>query len=76
MLQLLQSKLPALGFEPLTPVDSTSPIVSFSYKDAAKLKPRLEAAGISISLYKDRIRISPSIYNDTADMLKLINALS
>ncbi len=76
MLELLQNKLPSLGFEPLTQADSTSPIVAFSYKDAGKLKPKLEAAGINISVYKDRIRISPSIYNDTDDMQKLINALS
>ncbi len=76
MLELLQNKLPSLGFEPLTPVDSTSPIVAFSYKDAGKLKPRLEAAGINIQLYQNRVRISPSIYNDIDDIQKLIKALS
>jgi selenocysteine lyase/cysteine desulfurase len=77
MLELLQQKLPALGFMPLTPLDSTSPIVSFAYKDAAdKLKSKLDAAGINIQLYQNRIRISPSVYNDMEDINRLIKTLS
>ncbi|HUR65111.1 MAG TPA: aminotransferase class V-fold PLP-dependent enzyme [Chitinophagaceae bacterium] len=77
MLDILQQKLPGLGFMPLTPVDSTSPIVAFGMKDAyEKLKPKIDAAGINIQLYKNRIRISPSVYNDMDDINKLIKALS
>lgn len=77
MLDILQQKLPSLGFMPLTPVDSTSPIVAFGMKDAYQLlKPKMDAAGINIQLYKNRIRISPSVYNDMDDINKLIKALS
>lgn len=76
MLERLQQRLPALGFTPLTPVDSTSPIVSFAYKDAyLKLKPKMDAAGINIQLYKNRLRVSPSVYNDVEDVERLIKAL-
>lgn len=77
MLDLLQQKLPAMGFMPLTPPDSTSPIVSFAFKDAyVNLKPKTDAAGINIQLYKNRIRISPSVYNDTEDIHRLLKSLS
>lgn len=77
MLDLLQEKLPALGFIPLTPIASTSPIVSFAYKVAyTKWQPIIDAAGINIQLYKNRMRVSPSVYNDMDDIHKLIKALS
>jgi len=76
MIDLLQQKLPSLGFSPLTDAASTSPIVSFAFKDAAKLKPKLDAAGINIQLYQNRVRISPSVYNDMEDITRLIKALS
>lgn len=77
MLKLLQENLPSLGFMLLTPVGSPSPIVSFAMKDAGmKLKDKMEAAGINIQLYKNRIRISPSVYNDMEDIQLLIKTLS
>ena len=76
MLDHLQQKLPAMGFMPLTPTDSSSPIVAFAYKDAGKLKSKLDAAAINIQLYQNRVRISPSVYNDMEDIHRLIKALS
>ena len=37
---------------------------------------RLGVAKVSVSLYGDRIRISPSIFNDTRDIEALLDALS
>jgi selenocysteine lyase/cysteine desulfurase len=77
MLKMVQTKLPSSGFIPLTPEDSSSPIVSFAYKDAKnKLDPKLKRAKINIQLYDNRIRISPSIYNSLSDIEKLIDVLS
>jgi selenocysteine lyase/cysteine desulfurase len=77
MLKMIQTKLPPLGFRPLTPEDSTSPVISFAYKDAnIKLASKLRKAGINIQLYDNRIRISPSVYNSDSDIEKLINVLS
>lgn len=77
MLKMIHMKLPSLGFIPLTPEDSKSPVISFAYKDAkSKLAPKLKEAKINIQLYDNRIRISPSIYNSLADIEKLIDVLS
>lgn len=77
MIQLLQEKLPSLGFMPLTSLDSKAPVISFAYRNASDLlKPKLDAAGINISLYQNRIRISPSVYNDLDDIQRLIKALT
>ncbi len=76
MIDRLQNELPKAKYIPLTPSDSVSPIVCFAFKDAAKiLKPKLDAADISISVYEHMIRISPSIYNDMNDIEKLISVL-
>ncbi len=77
MIDRLQQQLPSLGFEPMTPLNSTSPIVSFAFKDAGKiLKQKLAAADINIQLYENRIRVSPSFFNDMDDVNKLIQVLS
>jgi selenocysteine lyase/cysteine desulfurase len=77
LIQRLQAELPKRGFTPMTPVESTSPIVSFAYRDALqKLRPRITAANINIQLYENRLRISPSHYNDMADVERLIEVLS
>jgi len=77
LLQRLQQEMPRLGFAPMTRADSTAPIVSFAYQDAArKLRPRLDAAGINIQLYQHRVRISPSFYNDMGDIDRLLAALA
>jgi selenocysteine lyase/cysteine desulfurase len=54
---------------------SRTPIVSFAYKEAAKLAPRLKDAGVSITLSGNRFRISPSVFNDMNDVDRLLGAL-
>lgn len=73
----LQEEMPKRGFIPLTPKDAGGPIVSFAYKDAAaRLDPILKAESIKISTYENRIRISPSVYNDMDDVERLLKAVS
>ncbi|HXR94479.1 MAG TPA: aminotransferase class V-fold PLP-dependent enzyme [Rhizomicrobium sp.] len=73
----LQDEMPKLGFLPLTPKETTGPVVAFTYKDAAKrLDPLLKAERITISTYDNRIRISPSVYNDMDDIERLLKAVS
>jgi selenocysteine lyase/cysteine desulfurase len=51
--------------------------VAFAYRDAAKrLDPVLKAQRIMISTYDNRIRISPSVYNDMGDIERLLKAVS
>jgi selenocysteine lyase/cysteine desulfurase len=76
LLSRLQKEMPRLGFEPMTPLDSTSPIVAFAKKDTGGASERLRQARIDIAVYPHRVRISPSVYNDQADIDKLLEALS
>ena len=73
----LRDELPKRGFAPLTPVGSTGPIIVFAYKGAAaRYRKALHDANIQISTYENRIRISPSIYNSSGDIEKLLKVLS
>jgi selenocysteine lyase/cysteine desulfurase len=77
LLDQLQARLPALGFESLTPAGSRSPLVAFAYRNAEKrFASRLKSANIKISIYEHRIRVSPSIYNTAGDIDHLIEVLS
>ncbi|MCP5382170.1 MAG: aminotransferase class V-fold PLP-dependent enzyme [Kordiimonadaceae bacterium] len=72
----LKAELPKIGYNVITPNDSDGPMVVVSLENADKiLKPRMDAANIQIALYPDRFRISPSIFNDMADIDKLLKAL-
>jgi selenocysteine lyase/cysteine desulfurase len=76
MLRKLQAELPRLGWTPQTPTDSTSPIVTFALKDTRDVARKLEAARVSVRVADYWIRIAPSVYNDMADVDRLLNALS
>lgn len=76
MLDTLQTELSKRGFIPLTPESSRGPIVSFALKDARqKLQPSLSKARVTISVYDNAIRISPSVYNDMNDIDRLLALL-
>ncbi len=76
LLRRLQKEMPKLGFEPMTPVESTSPIVAFAMKDTERIAGKLSKANIDIAVYPHRVRISPSIYNDETDVDSLLGCLS
>ena len=73
----LRQGLARPGFIPLTPPDSSGPILAYAIKGAAaRFDARLKAAGVRISTYENRIRISPSVYNDMDDVERLIDVLT
>jgi selenocysteine lyase/cysteine desulfurase len=72
----LQQELPRLGFRPQTPLDSTSPIVTFAHKDAATISKKLEAARVNVRVADYWMRIAPSVYNDMHDVERLLEALA
>lgn len=76
MTDLLKEELPKIGYELRTPVESRGPMV-VAWKDNAReiLTPALKKANIQISTYTDRIRISPSVFNDIGEIEKLLNVL-
>ena len=72
----LQKELPALGYEPLTPAESRSPIVAFVVKDPEAVRVKLSRARVEVKVEQHYIRVSPSVYNDQGDVERLLNALS
>ena len=76
MLRRLQEELPKQGFIPLTPSEFQGPYVVFSSENVgARLRNTLKEAKIYVTLSKNRIRISPSVYNDTADIEQFLKIL-
>jgi len=77
MLDRLQHELPRHGFAALTAPDHRGPYLVFSKEGmGAKYAGALKDAKIYVTLTKNRIRISPSVYNDMADIERLIRVLA
>jgi selenocysteine lyase/cysteine desulfurase len=77
MLDRLQQELPRAGFLPMTPRDAQGPAVVF-YKAGLRdqIGSAAKAAKIFVTLYKDRVRISPSVHNDMNQVEKVIAVLT
>ena len=76
LMEQLQAGLKGHGFLPLTPLGGNGPIFACAVPDAeARFGPALAAQSIRISLYPQRLRISPSIYNTPADIEALLKVL-
>ena len=76
LLKRLQQEMPRLGFAAMTPAESTGPIVSFAMKNPADTAARLTKARITVGDGLNRLRVSPSVYNEMADIDRLLEALS
>lgn len=76
LIDRLRQELPQYGFKALTPPGTNSPVLAFSYKGASRFATPLRDARIQISVYENRIRISPSVYNDMDDVERLLRVLS
>ena len=77
LLRHLHEEMPRLGFTSITPPDTSSAIVAFTARDAEKrFSGRLKRANVSVTLSGERLRISPSLFNDARDIDVLLSALS
>jgi selenocysteine lyase/cysteine desulfurase len=76
MLKRLHEEMPRLGFESITPPESTSALISFAIKDYKPVAERLERASINVRLGRHFLRVSPSVFNDMKDIDKLLEALA
>lgn len=76
LLQRLHKEMPRLGFEPMTPEDSRSALISFARKDAASYAARLKKANVNVRLGRNFIRLSPSVFNDMSDVERFLAAVS
>lgn len=87
----LQKEMPALGYVPITPLDSPSPIVSFLTPDPEATRAKLDKVFgehvVSLSRWRktnnkgeteivNGIRIAVSVYNNDEDINQFLNALS
>jgi selenocysteine lyase/cysteine desulfurase len=76
MIAAVQNELRHRGYEPMTPLDSKTPMVAFALQDArAKLSDQLKAANIRMTVSQNRFRVSVSVFNDMNDIDKLLNTL-
>jgi selenocysteine lyase/cysteine desulfurase len=77
LLRRLREQLPKHGFTPVTPADAQGPYIVFSREGVGqRFRQAINDAKIFVTLYKDKVRVSASVYNDQADIDKLIAVLS
>src|SRR5215472_12576977 len=76
LLKKLREEMPRLGFQPLTPPESTSAIISFVVPNPDEVRKRLAKAQVNARVSERYIRISPSIFNDLSDVDRLLEALA
>lgn len=77
LLDCLHGRLADTGYAPLAPPDRQGPALVFAKAGVRERHgAELKAAGIVTTLYRDRIRIAPSVYNDMADIDRLVNVLT
>jgi len=73
----LQTELPPLGYKPLTPRGTETPIVAFELKDAAATAKALQTAKVAgtIIANENRLRLSVSVFNTHEDIDRVVEAL-
>jgi selenocysteine lyase/cysteine desulfurase len=72
----LKEELPKRGYTLMTPLESGAPLVTCVLAGASeKLGPVMKAAGIRITISRNRFRASPSVFNTHADIDKLLAAI-
>lgn len=86
----LQREMPKLGYRPITPLDTPTPIVSFLPEDVAETRAKLDRAfGEQVISFREwyltdaegrrrkveGIRIGVSVYNNEADIEAFLEAL-
>ena len=72
----LMEELPALGYPSITPTGNESPIVTFAVPDPAATITKLRNADVHVAMrYGNKMRISPSVFNNHEDVSRLLEAL-
>jgi selenocysteine lyase/cysteine desulfurase len=73
----LQKELPPLGYKPMTPLDTETPIVAFEVKDAAAMTKMLQAGHVAATMIanENRLRLSVSVFNTHDDIDKAVAVL-
>jgi len=72
----LKQQLPRMGYQVATPPEAKTPFVTCIVKDAStRLQPALDKAGVTITVSRNRFRVTPSVFNGMDDVEKLLAAL-
>lgn len=73
----LQRELPPLGYQPLTPAGTETPILAFQLKDAAATSRTLKAGKVAATVIdnESRLRLSVSVFNTHADIDRVVEVL-
>ncbi len=76
MVDAIQTELRRRGYQPLTPLDSRTPLVAFALKDArAKLGDLLTRNDLRLTVSANRFRVSLAVFNDMNDIDRLLAVL-
>lgn len=72
----LKDELPEIGVDLHTTKTSKGPYVVAGFPGIGeKIRPALERAAIQISVYENRVRIAPSVFNDVDDIEYLLSTI-
>jgi len=73
----LQQELPPLGYKPLTPRETATPILAFELKDPAATAKALQAAKVAATVIgnENRLRLSVSVFNTHDDIDRVVQVL-
>ena len=74
----LQTELPPLGYKPLTPRETETPIVAFELKDAPATSKMLQAGKVvgTVIGNENRLRLAVSVFNTHEDIDRIVAVLS
>ena len=73
----LQTELPKLGYTPLTPRSTETPILAFELKDTQAVQKALQAGKVTATMVgnENRLRLSVSVFNTHEDIDRVIDVL-
>jgi selenocysteine lyase/cysteine desulfurase len=73
----LQDELPKLGYKPLTPRETQTPILAFELKDGAATQKALQAGKVTATIIgnEKRLRLSVSVFNTHEDIDRVVEVL-
>jgi selenocysteine lyase/cysteine desulfurase len=73
----LQTELPPLGYKPLTPRETETPIVAFELKDASATSKVLQAGKVvgTVVGNENRIRLAVSVFNTHDDIDRVVSVM-
>jgi selenocysteine lyase/cysteine desulfurase len=77
LLKRLRDEVPRFGFTCVTPPDATGGNITFAYQNVnqSPFPQKLQAAKVNVRFSRNWMRLSPSVYNDMADIERFLNAM-